>query len=223
MCFSHWSLKELWTSWKKNDDVLDSKPINQSKPSFPHHFPCHFPSDFPCFRLTSKLQGPDVLVCCSRAGNVYAEEWGAPLCAVPVTVARRWDRRKTDMTIRHVKLILFRTFNGNSSSTFDDINDTFTIIYHIVIQILFMFTFLFNHIWVMKIQDVFTDQELAMELDQHWSAPGKNFSNEELITQPEPEEAQGHPLEWSKRRAKSALWLILADVITHRIHVWYIC
>ena len=131
---------------EKNDDVLDSKPINQSKPSFPHHFPCHFPSDFPCFRLTSKLQGPDVLVCCSRAGNVYAEEWGAPLCAVPVTVARRWDRRKTDMTIRHVKLILFRTFNGNSSSTFDDINDTFTIIYHIVIQILFMFTFLFNHI-----------------------------------------------------------------------------
>ncbi|CAL1148079.1 unnamed protein product [Cladocopium goreaui] len=29
-----------------------------------------------CVELTSKLQGPDVLVCCSRAGNVYAEEWG---------------------------------------------------------------------------------------------------------------------------------------------------
>ena len=72
----HWKNYE---NHGENDDVLVSKPINQSKPSFPHHFPCHFPSDFPCFRLTSKLQGPDVLVCCSRAGNVYAEEWGAPL------------------------------------------------------------------------------------------------------------------------------------------------
>eukprot|EP00435_Cladocopium_sp_Y103_P027502 s1280_g6.t1 len=29
-----------------------------------------------CVELISKLQGPDLLVCCSRAGNVYAEEWG---------------------------------------------------------------------------------------------------------------------------------------------------